>query len=379
MEQKKSGRCWMFAGFNILRPKMCKKYNVENFEFSTNYLFFWDKFEKCNTFLQIMIELKEKPLDSRKVDYYLTHGLSDGGQWNYFVNLVLKYGLIPLYCFQESVHSSSTSELNEILHYKLLQYTKQIRSTKHPETLILKFMTEIYRILCIFLGVPPKTITFEYEDKKKKYHKIKNISPLTFYKKYVPVDLNDYVILLNDPRKKNLYYKLYQQKYGTNIWSEPEFQYINVPMTRINELILTSLKHNESVWFGADAHKFLNKSLCSLDEQNTGHFRLLNLSNNLTKEERIEYGYSKISHAMVITGANVENDNVANWQVENSWKKKGPLHGYYNMTSKWMDEFGFEIVVLKQFLTEREKKLYNTKPIVIDEPWNPLGLCFSKN
>ena len=41
--QKQSGRCWIFAGLNFLREIIAKKYEIENFEFSQNYVAFYDK------------------------------------------------------------------------------------------------------------------------------------------------------------------------------------------------------------------------------------------------------------------------------------------------------------------------------------------------
>ena len=41
--QKQSGRCWIFACLNMMRIPFMKKYNLDEFEFSQTYLFFWDK------------------------------------------------------------------------------------------------------------------------------------------------------------------------------------------------------------------------------------------------------------------------------------------------------------------------------------------------
>lgn len=372
LDQKKSGLCWLYSCLNIIRPKMCQKYNLENFEFSTKYLLFWHKFENFNFILQKMIDLKTEEPNSRLFQYFVKRGLPDSGQWNSFVNLVLKYGLVPETSFKDSVHRCKTEELNDILHLKLLNFTKKIRSVENPEKLQPVFMKEIFQILCIFLGVPPNKINFEYEDKKKKYYKVKNITPLEFFKKHVPIKLNDYVVLMNDPRKKNPYNRKYQKKYTTNMTHQKGLEYLNVPMTRMKTITLESLKSNESVWFGADTHQFLNKEICSFDIQAVGALKFLNISMDLDKEDRIEYNYSDIFHAMVITGANVDKKKVSYWQIINSWNNKEASEGYYNMSDKWFEEYGFEIVVLKKFLNANEKKILRTPPIIIEEPWDPL-------
>jgi len=372
-DQGRTGRCWMFAAFNILRPKICKKYNLENFEFSSNFLFFWDKFEKCNTFLEIMILLKDEPIDSRKMSFFLSEGLSDGGQWNYFVNLVSKYGLIPKSSFNESFHSCKSEDLNDVLFLKLKNFTKKIRSSSNPQKYQMEFMTEIYRILCLFLGVPPTRINFEFEDKKKKHYIFKNLSPTQFYKKHVHTDLTDYIILVNDSRKRHPYYKMYQQVYGTNIWKDEKFTFLNIPMKRMKEIALKSLKNNEPVWFGGDSKKFLNENLSSFNENALGDASLLNLSLELTKEERIEYLSTSITHAMVLTGVKTTKNGVTDWQLQNSWGKNGPQDGYYNMSDNWFDEYGFEIIVLKKFLNKKELNILKTKPILIEDPWDQVA------
>ncbi len=50
--QKASGRCWGFAGLNLMRISIAEKYNLANFEFSQNYFMFFDKLEKSNYFLE---------------------------------------------------------------------------------------------------------------------------------------------------------------------------------------------------------------------------------------------------------------------------------------------------------------------------------------
>ncbi|MBR1769499.1 MAG: aminopeptidase, partial [Bacteroidales bacterium] len=64
-DQKQSGRCWMFSGFNVLRNKMIQEYNLGAFELSENYLFFYDQLEKSNMFLSLIIKYRDENLDSK--------------------------------------------------------------------------------------------------------------------------------------------------------------------------------------------------------------------------------------------------------------------------------------------------------------------------
>ncbi len=105
--QKSSGRCWIFAALNVMRLPLMKKNDLEEFEFSQNYMFFWDKFEKSNYFLESIIDTKDRPVDDRTVMWLFQTAVSDGGQWDMFVNLVNKYGVVPKDAMPESHASSS--------------------------------------------------------------------------------------------------------------------------------------------------------------------------------------------------------------------------------------------------------------------------------
>lgn len=92
--QRASGRCWLFASTNVFRVAIMKKHNLKEFELSQAYLFFWDKLEKANWFLEQIIDTAQEDLDTRLVQELLAAPVNDGGQWDMVVNLVAKYGLV---------------------------------------------------------------------------------------------------------------------------------------------------------------------------------------------------------------------------------------------------------------------------------------------
>jgi len=93
--QERTGRCWLFSGLSLLALEAMKKLNLRTFELSETYQMFWDKLEKANYFLENIIESKAEPLNGRLVSSLLSDPLTDGGQWNMFVNLIKKYGILP--------------------------------------------------------------------------------------------------------------------------------------------------------------------------------------------------------------------------------------------------------------------------------------------
>jgi bleomycin hydrolase len=379
--QKSSGRCWLFAALNVVRREMCEKYKLDNFEFSQSFLFFWDKFERMNYNMECIIKTKNEDVDSRIVQHLLNDPSCDGGQWDMITNLVNKYGLIPKSNYNESHHSSNSRELNMVLKKKFREYAWNLRVDKNPKALKEIYMEEVYKLLCLFLGEPPKTFNWEYNDKNKNYKIENNLNPLSFYKTMVPFNFDDYICVINDPRKEHPYYNIYSVKYLGNVIDGNKVKYLNLPISRIKELVLTSLKRNKSVWYGCDVGQFLNKTNCRMDRDNSEYLNVLDLSFNLNKEQRLRYQDSLMTHAMVITGANTsgsvncleENDKVNNWEVENSWSSSGPSKGYYSMSDNWFNEYVYEVAIKKDLLNENEKGMLKSEFKKIFDPWDPMG------
>jgi len=378
--QKSSGRCWLFAALNVVRREVCDKYNLDNFELSQSYLFFWDKLERMNYNLECVIKTKDEPVTSRLVQHLLDDPTCDGGQWDMVTNLVNKYGLVPKCVYQESHHSSNSRELNAVLKKKFREYAHQVRNARNPNEVKMKCMEEVYKLLCYFLGKPPSNFDWEYVDKSKNYKKVSNLTPLSFYQQHVPFNFNDYVCLVDDPRKEHPYNNTYSVKYLGNVVDGNKVKYLNLPINRIKELTLQTLKNNKSVWYGCDVGQFLNRTTCRMDRANVSHLELLGLEFNLNKEERLNYRDSLMTHAMVITGANVNegnsldsNGSVNSWEVENSWSTNGPADGYYSMSDKWFDEYVYEVAIHKDLLNDNEKGLLRGEVKEEFDPWDPMG------
>ncbi len=381
--QKSSGRCWLFAALNVVRRNMMEKYNLDNFEFSQSYLFFWDKLERLNYGMDAIIKTKHLDLDSREVQHLLNDPTCDGGQWDMFCNLVEKYGLVPKSVYRETHHSSNSHEMNNVLKSKFRDYAKQLRESENPEDLKPAFQEEIFQILSKFLGTPPSRFTWDYKDKVlHKPESVKNVSPLEFYRHHVPWKSSDYVCVVNDPR--NSYNNLYTVQFLGNVVEGTPIQYLNVDIAVLKRLALESLKKNKVVWFGCDVMKSFQGDECAMDLDLVDKSSIFGIENSLTKTERLNYGESLMTHAMVFTGArtNLEHncvegerdqEDVSHWQVENSWADKGPGKGFYNMSDRWFDEYVFEVAVERSLLTKQELEVLSSNQVTSLPPWDPMG------
>lgn len=368
--QANSGRCWMFAFLNVLKHKIIKKYNLTpDFEFSQSYLFFWDKLEKANLFLYNIKNLKKEKLDSRLIEYLLRNPTNDGGQWNMLVNLVKKYGLIPKTAMNESFHSSHSNELNNLLNNKLRDFAEKIRNEKtfNYEHAI----QDIYNLLVIFLGEPPKEFLWEYEDIKGKFHRNENIKPKTFYEKFVPFNIEDYVILVNAPMKSRPYNKLYDIKYFNNMVKGKQTNYINLPIEELKKASEKSISQDEPVFFGSDVGRNFNKNIGLLNEDLLEYEKFFGFNFHMNKGQRLEYFMTELNHAMMLKGFN-KNGKINKWLVENSWGEFGEFEGDIVMSDKWFDENVFEVVVHKKYVTQKVKNILKQKPIML-EPWDYFG------
>tara|TARA_B110000285_G_C15086950_1_gene596765 strand:+ start:431 stop:1807 length:1377 start_codon:yes stop_codon:yes gene_type:complete len=372
-EQKSSGRCWLFAALNMVRSSgFIEQYNLpSSFEFSQSYLFFWDKFERVNYLLNTFEETKQEPLDGRLMQFLLKEPMGDGGQWQMFVNLVEKYGLVPKSVYPETKHSSYSTGLNMVLTKKVREYCRDIRSRKSSVSKK-EMLRQVYELLVRFLGSPPTQFSWEYYAKDGKFNRVSMLTPLKMYRDVVKTPLTNYVSLIHDPR--NEYGKTYGVEHLQNVSEGLPVIHLNVPIKTMATLIKASIDANEPVWFGCDVGQFFRSQSCIMDEQCFNMSKYLNTEFSLNKRERLEFGESMMTHAMLITGYNEDEfGNINRWEIENSWGNNGPTKGYYAMTDTWMREYVYQITVRNDFLSDQQKKNSSDETFAKFSPWDPMG------
>ncbi|HEM3624530.1 TPA: aminopeptidase C [Streptococcus suis] len=378
--QKASGRCWMFAALNTFRHKLISDFKLENFELSQAHTFFWDKYEKSNWFLEQIIATADQEIGSRKVKFLLDTPQQDGGQWDMVVALFEKYGVVPKSVYPESISSSASRELNQYLN-KLLRQDAQIlrdllakgASPEEVQTQKENLLQEIFNFLAVNLGLPPRSFDFAYRDKDNVYHRDTNVTPQAFYEKYVGLKLSDYVSIINAPTTDKPYNKSYTVELLGNVVGAPAVRYLNVEMNRFKELAIAQLKAGESVWFGSDVGQSSNRQTGIMATNTYDFSSSLGIHFHQDKAGRLDYSESLMTHAMVLTGVDLDdNEQPIKWKVENSWGDKVGDKGYFVASDSWMDEYTYQIVVRKEFLTPEELAAYQAQPQVL-APWDPMG------
>ena len=377
--QKQSGRCWMFAALNTMRHSLAEKFNLKHFELSQNYTFFWDKFEKANYFYENVLATADQPTSSRKVAWLMTTPHQDGGQWDMIVAIIEKYGIVPQSVMPETYNSSKSVEVNSSLNLKLRKDAVKLRklvadqATDNEIAIAKKAMlTEVYRLLAYSFGEPPIKFDFEYRDADKKYHIDRDLTPQSFFKKYVGWDLDQYVSVINGPTADKPYNKMYTVEMLGNVVDGRPVRHLNVTMDTFRTIALKQLEAGESVWFGCDVGKSSDRQKGIMDTDLYKQDELFDIDFNMTKAERLDYGQSLMTHAMVLTGVDVVDGQPTKWKVENSWGKKVGTDGFFVMSNDWMNEYCYQVVVNKKFLPEKLQEVLKKEAKVL-APWDPMG------
>lgn len=373
--QKQSGRCWIFAGLNVLREVVANKYELKAFEFSQNYTAFYDKFEKINYFIESIDDFLDVDTDDRTLQHILRTGIQDGGQWDMFVSLIEKYGVVPKSYMDETVASSKTRPMNQIINFKLRQYAanaRRLHADGKPLTDLKKqTLDELYTFLISCFGEPPQVIDFGYVDKEKNYHEIKNLTPQAFYKEAVDVDLNDYISIINSPTKDKPYMHSYTVSYLGNVIGGKDIKYLNVDMPTLKALVVKQLEQKEVVWFGSDVGRYGNRTTGVWDSEFYDD-ALLGMHMIMSKEDQLDYAQSLMTHAMVITGVHLDAKKPMRFKIQNSWGDTTGQKGYYLASDAWFDQFVYQAVIHKKHLTKAQLSAFEAEPKVL-KPWDPMG------
>jgi bleomycin hydrolase len=375
--QERSGRCWLFAGLNLLRVGAMKKMGLKDFEFSQNHVMFWDKIERANYFLEAVIETAGRDLDDRTVAYLLEAVASDGGQWNMFAAIVSKHGLVPKAFMPETNSSSSTGRMNSVLRNLLRQGAKSVREAAGQSADAARaekadILRVIYRVLCIHLGTPPERIDWQWTDKDRKFHRDGVLTPQEFAAKYVELPISDYVCLVHDPRSSSPAGRTFTVEYLGNVLGAPPVSYLNVEMSLIKDIAARALQAGEPVWFGCDVGKMMSTEYGVWDAGLYDLPSVYDTAFTLDKAERLLYHESQMTHAMLFTGVDLVDGVPRRWRVENSWGAEKGKDGFYTMNDSWFDQYVFEIAARRGELPETLQQALSTEPIVLPA-WDPMG------
>ena len=395
-DQKSSGRCWLFTGLNVLRAKIIDKYDLPGLELSQNYLYFYDQLEKANLFLQGVIDTKDLPYEDRTVDWLFRNPLGDGGQFTGVSNLILKYGIVPAEVMPETYQSNNTGQMSTLIKTKLREDGLDLRKAykegyakiaKRPkkdveagmqelegrlQAMKVQQLSEVYRMLVLCLGEPVKEFDWARYNSKNEFVNQKKYTPQSFYQEYVGEDLeNNYIMVMNDPCRE--YGKVYEIDYDRHVYDGHNWLYVNLPVEKIKEMAIASIKDNVAMYFSCDVRKFLDLRKGTNDVANLDYDSLMGVEFGMNKQERVQTYASGSTHAMTLIAVDIcpETGKPVKWMVENSW---GPASGYKGcliMTDEWFNEYMFRLVVEKKYVPADVLEMMNQTPVQLPA-WDPM-------
>jgi bleomycin hydrolase len=372
--QKKSGRCWLFAGLNLFRVGAAAKLNLKEFEFSQNHAMFFDKFERANYFLQAIIDTADRPSHDRTVATLLQDCMGDGGQWNMFVAVVKKHGVVPKSVMPETISSEGTAQMNaslrQILH-TAARVLREASAESRPE-IVEKTLTTVWRALCLHLGTPPEQFFWQWTDQNKQFHRDGWLTPQEFQQRYFTIDAEDLVCLVHDPRATSPYGKTYTVDLLGNVVGAPQVVYLNVEMATMKKIAADMIVDGTPVWFGCDVGQQMDRERGIWDARLHDLEEVYATEFTLDKAARLDYHQTLMTHAMLLTGVDLVDGNPRKWRVENSWGEQHADKGFYTMNDSWFDEYVFEIAAPKSLLPADLLAALEENPTVLPA-WDPMG------
>lgn len=379
--QKRSGRCWIFSASTVLREIINQKLNIKDqFEISQNYISYYDKLEKYNYYLEnvINLALQRETHDSRKMAFLLS-GVGDGGQWDMYVALVKKYGIVPKAAFSETEQSNSTHLSSQLCNAALRKFASEVykaikegKTKADLEDLKGLYMKKIHAVLTDCFGLPVEKFDYEYTDKDNNYHILKGYTPKQFFDEFVGSEIDEFVSLIHAPTLDKPYYKTYNVELVGNVIDAKPITHLNLPLERIQELIINQLKDGQPVWFGADVSYFGDRENGSWNDLVYDYVSAFGLDLKFDKADMLDYSHSAMNHAMVLTGVNLVDDKPTKWKIENSWGKDTGKDGYYIMSQSWFESFFYQAAIKKKYLNAQELKALNEQATLL-APWDPFG------
>ncbi len=374
-DQQQSGRCWLFAGLNVLRPEVMAKHKMKEFMLSQAYEQFYEKLEAANRSLELAIGLRQEPIHSRRMDTFLQHLITDGGNWNYVRALIQKYGAVPASVMPDDYAASHSDEMVALMAARLRKAVAEIHraardGTELTELRQLKMVAlqDVYKILVLCLGKPPETFQWRYETKDGKITPLETYTPQSFRRKFLGDDLNRYVSFVNYPGKPM--HTHLEWAWERNMADAPNMDAVNIQMKEMVAMVHKSIMADQPVWFGANASAEgdVKKGLWLQGIEDKED--LFGIDFSMSKADTLAYDNGTPNHAMVFTGVDVQQGIPVKWKVENSWGEKSGDKGWFTIDGKWFEKHVFQVVIDRRFVPPKLLALTKQKPILLP-PWDP--------
>lgn len=376
VSQGNTGRCWILAGLNLLREIAVRKMEREslpegNFLFSPGYLAFWDKLEKADCFLEKAIQLGKLPYDNREVCSWFSYAITEGGFWNYFTDLVRKYGLVPYEKMPETAHSADTEEVNHCLNYYIRKIGADLRNAqaagKSQEELSgikARAMDRIFSFLCKCYGCPPKGFSYAYT-KADGQKQAGEYTPVSFFRELTGDFLEELTPVISLPYEKLPFYEPCALRKVFQVAGTGQERFLNLPMEELKACCIRQLKEGVPVVCTGDDDKMCQEELQLWDDLSFDYEAVTGFSFEMSRRDYFQLKGGTACHSMLLTGVLEENGRPVHWKIENSYGIFGLHRGYYICSDSWFEKYMLSAVILKKYL-KKYGKAWERAPHLFD-------------
>lgn len=371
-DQKESLRCWIFSGFNMIKRNMAENLNMDimKFELSDNYIAFFHRLEKANTAYETVIHSRTTDLTKIEKKKILKNPVSETGNWKLFINIVKKYGMVPLEVMPSSIEGENCQNIENLYTEtirknlkELVELKKQGKPNQELRKVKKRMLAENYEFLSKVYGEPKQIFNYNYIDKNGNSVKLKNITPLEFVQQFLTLDIDNYVFISNSPHWNSKYGQKFRNPYAVNERRKKGTDYLHITSKELKKLAIQQLKDNIPVVVGIFIRKFTDKKLGILDTRLYDYEKSISYK-RLNKEDGMSFGDIELHHWMTITGVYLENNESKRWKVEDSYGDKEKVNGYYVMNDNYFTDYVFTVIIHKKYLSKKQLELYNQKAII---------------
>lgn len=246
--------------------------------------------------------------------------------------------------------------------FKLIKLKKQNKDIKELRNVKKNMLQEDYEFLSKVYGEPTKKFDYTYVDNNGNNIEIKDITPLEFSKKFLSINIEDFVLISNVP----IFGRTYGQKIrnnNSNLIESKTVEFLHISSKELKELAIKQLKDDIPVMIGLSVKKFSNFKNGILDTRLYDYEKLVKYK-KLTKEEGLSIDDIVLHHFMTITGVYIENNNPKRWKVEDSYGSEARINGYWIMNDNYFTDYVFTCIIDKKYLSKEQLELYNSKAIM---------------
>lgn len=333
-----SNQCNIYSSLRMIKDILRQNSNlaIDFLDISANYIAFYDKLEKVNTFYEELINCKS--LSIGFINSNINKYIGSYGTFYFCKKIIDKYGIVPSKDMKEVDDKYDDNLTIELLKNKLKTdalILKGIKNLEEKKKIKEELVYEIYQFLSKIYGNPPTSLNIKEEI----------LTPKEFKQRYLQDKLDEYVTTTLLP--KDVLFESFS--FVPSMYLEDEEQILTISKETMQKAIIKQLQEGISIWFSAEESTTLDSLNGILDYNAYDFNRMLNIK-EIAKNDKMKLDIINYDHAMCITGALVINNLTIQYKVDNSNGNIGRFNGNLIMTPSFLENCVITAIINKKYL-----------------------------